>query len=74
MRRRTDRLRLHEDRLRAVFSFLAALGAPPPAVSALDGLVSKRSDRPNRGGRSRDWIKVKNRQHQSFDRVKEAFA
>jgi bifunctional non-homologous end joining protein LigD len=27
----------------------------------LEGLVSKRSDRPYRGGRSKDWIKVKNR-------------
>ena len=27
----------------------------------LEGLVSKRSDRPYRGGRSKDWVKVKNR-------------
>ena len=27
----------------------------------LEGLVSKRRDRPYRGGRSSDWIKVKNR-------------
>jgi ATP-dependent DNA ligase len=27
----------------------------------LEGLVSKRSDRPYRAGRSKDWIKVKNR-------------
>jgi bifunctional non-homologous end joining protein LigD len=40
----------------------------------LEGLVSKRSDRPYRGGRSKDWIKVKNRQHQAFERVKELFA
>ena len=39
----------------------------------LEGLVSKRADRPYRGGRSKDWIKVKNRQHPAFDRVKEAF-
>jgi ATP-dependent DNA ligase len=26
----------------------------------LEGMVSKRSDRPYRGGRSKDWIKVKN--------------
>jgi bifunctional non-homologous end joining protein LigD len=38
----------------------------------LEGLVSKRSDRPYRGGRSKDWIKVKNRKHQAFDRVREA--
>jgi bifunctional non-homologous end joining protein LigD len=35
----------------------------------LEGLVSKRSDRPYRGGRSKDWIEVKNRKHPAFDRV-----
>ena len=40
----------------------------------LEGLVSKRADRPYRGGRSRDWIKVKNRDHQAFERVKESFS
>jgi bifunctional non-homologous end joining protein LigD len=35
----------------------------------LEGLVSKRADRPYRGGRSKDWIKVKNRQHHAFSRV-----
>jgi bifunctional non-homologous end joining protein LigD len=29
----------------------------------LEGLISKRSDRPYRGGRSKDWLKVKNRSH-----------
>ncbi len=38
----------------------------------LEGLVSKRSDRPYRGGPSKNWIKVKNRQHPAFDRVQEA--
>jgi hypothetical protein len=37
----------------------------------LEGLVSKRSDKPYRGGRSKDWIKVKNRQHHAFERVME---
>jgi bifunctional non-homologous end joining protein LigD len=40
----------------------------------LEGLVSKRADRPYRGGRSPHWIKVKNRQHHAFERVKQAFA
>jgi bifunctional non-homologous end joining protein LigD len=40
----------------------------------LEGLVSKRSDRPYRGGRSPHWIKVKNRTHQAFDRVQKSFA
>jgi bifunctional non-homologous end joining protein LigD len=29
----------------------------------LEGLVSKRRDRPYQGGRSKHWVKVKNRQH-----------
>ena len=40
----------------------------------LEGIVSKRRDRPYRAGRSPDWIKVKNRSHLAIDRVKEAFA
>jgi ATP-dependent exoDNAse (exonuclease V) alpha subunit len=30
--------------------------------------VSKRGDRPYRGGSSRDWLKVKNRKHPAMDR------
>jgi bifunctional non-homologous end joining protein LigD len=40
----------------------------------LEGLVSKRIDRPYRGGRSPDWVKVKNRNHPAMERVKDAFA
>ena len=40
----------------------------------LEGLVSKRGDRPYRGGRSKDWIKVKNRKHPAMSRVTETFA
>jgi ATP-dependent DNA ligase len=40
----------------------------------LEGLVSKRRDRPYRAGRSPNWVKVKNRKHPAIDRVKEAFA
>jgi hypothetical protein len=40
----------------------------------LEGLVSKRRDRPYRAGRSPDWIKVKNRSHPALERVKESFA
>jgi bifunctional non-homologous end joining protein LigD len=38
-------------------------------MMGLEGLVSKRSDRPYRGGRSNDWIKVKNRKHPAMERV-----
>jgi hypothetical protein len=40
----------------------------------LEGLVSKRKDRPYRGGRSKDWIKVKNRRHHAFNRVNDSFS
>ena len=36
----------------------------------LEGMVSKRADRPYRAGRSPDWVKVKNRKHPAMHRVK----
>jgi bifunctional non-homologous end joining protein LigD len=39
----------------------------------LEGLVSKRRDRPYRAGRSPNWIKVKNRTHPAMRRVKDSF-
>jgi len=39
----------------------------------LEGLVSKRRDRPYRDGRSPDWIKVKNRKHPAIGRVMDSF-
>jgi ATP-dependent DNA ligase len=39
-----------------------------------EGIVSKRADRPYRAGRSKDWVKVKNREHPTMSRVMEAFA
>jgi bifunctional non-homologous end joining protein LigD len=38
----------------------------------LEGLVSKRRDRPYQAGRSKNWIKVKNRRHPAMSRVMEA--
>ena len=38
----------------------------------LEGLVSKRRDRPYQSGRPKYWTKVKNRKHHAFDRVQEA--
>ena len=40
----------------------------------LEGLVSKRADRPYRAGRSKDWVKVKNRTYPAMERVMESFA
>jgi ATP-dependent DNA ligase len=39
----------------------------------LEGLVSKHRDRPYQSGRSKHWVKVKNRKHPAFDRVRETF-
>jgi len=39
-----------------------------------EGLISKRRDRPYRGGRSKDWVMVKNRKHPAMARVKDAFS
>ena len=39
----------------------------------LEGLVSKRADRPYRAGRSKDWIKIKNRKHPAYRRVRDQF-
>jgi bifunctional non-homologous end joining protein LigD len=39
----------------------------------LEGLVSKRRDQPYRGGRSKHWIKVKNRKHPAMQRVMDSF-
>jgi bifunctional non-homologous end joining protein LigD len=40
----------------------------------LEGLVSKRRDRPYQAGRSKHWIKVKNRKHPAMNRVMDSFA
>jgi bifunctional non-homologous end joining protein LigD len=37
-----------------------------------EGLVSKRRDRRYQAGRSKCWLKVKNRKHPAMDRVMEA--
>jgi bifunctional non-homologous end joining protein LigD len=39
----------------------------------LEGLVSKRRDRPYGPGRSPNWIKVKNRSHPAMNRVRNSF-
>jgi ATP-dependent DNA ligase len=39
----------------------------------LEGIVSKRADRPYRVGRSKDWIKIKNRKHPAYRRLQDQF-
>ena len=43
------------------------------SFDALAATVSKRVDRPYRAGRSKDWVKVKNRNHPAMDRVIDSF-
>ena len=38
-----------------------------------EGLVSKHRNRPCRAGRTKHWIKVKNRRHPAINRVAESF-
>ena len=40
----------------------------------LEGMVSKRADRPYRAGRCTHWVKVKNRKHPAMYRVQYAFS
>lgn len=47
--------------------FKAAVGM------GLEGMVSKRRDRPYQAGRSKEWIKVKNRLHPAMTRVMDSF-
>ena len=39
----------------------------------LEGLLSKRRDRPYQAGRAKHWIKVKNRKHPAMERVMDSF-
>jgi bifunctional non-homologous end joining protein LigD len=39
----------------------------------LEGLVSKRRDRPYQAGRSKHWLEAKNRRHPAMSRVMETF-
>jgi ATP-dependent DNA ligase len=78
--RKTNLERLLRSRPDGIFINPFEIGAIGPDLfraacnMGLEGLVSKRSDRPYRGGRSPHWIKVKNRTHHAFDRIKQSFA
>jgi bifunctional non-homologous end joining protein LigD len=40
----------------------------------LEGLVSKRRDRPYQAGRSKSRVKVKNRKHPAMEQVMDSFS
>jgi len=44
-----------------------------PDLFRQEGLVSKHRESIYRGGRSDRWVKVKNRQHHAFSRVRDQF-
>jgi hypothetical protein len=58
---------------RDAFLFLGADLFRKACEFGLEGMVSKRSDRAYRAGRCTHWIKVKNRKHPAFSRVKDQF-
>jgi hypothetical protein len=57
----------------AALTCVRPLKAGAACKFGLEGIVSKRRDRPYRAGRSPDWIKVKNRSHPAIE-SKEAFS
>ena len=78
--RKTNLARLLARRLEVIFVSDFEQGEIGPDLfraacnTGLEGLVSKRLDRPYRGGRSPDWLKVKNRSHPAMSRVADSFA
>jgi bifunctional non-homologous end joining protein LigD len=78
--RKTNLARLLRGRPDGLFIAPFEVGEIGPKLFAaacsmgLEGLVSKRADRRYSGGRSKDWVKMKNRSHPAMERVKEAFA
>ncbi|MBR0794802.1 DNA ligase [Bradyrhizobium jicamae] len=76
--RKTNLERLLHRRPEGIFVNPIEMGAIGPDLfraacdMGFEGMVSKRSDQPYRGGLSKDWIKVKNRTHKAFDRVQKA--
>ena len=76
--RKTNLQRLLERRPDGIFLSDHELGEIGPELFrkicefGFEGLVSKRADRPYEAGRCRHWIKVKNRSHHAFSRVKDS--
>ena len=73
--RKTNLARLLARRLAGIFVATFEQGEIGPDLfraacdMGLEGMVSKRADRPYRAGRSKDWVKVKNRKHPAYRRV-----
>jgi ATP-dependent DNA ligase len=75
--RKTNLARLLARRQEGIFAAPFEQGEIGPELfraacdMGLEGLVSKRRDRPYQAGRSKHWIKVKNRNHPAMSRVME---
>jgi bifunctional non-homologous end joining protein LigD len=73
--RKTNLARLLERRPDGIFVAPFEQGEIGPELfraacrMGLEGLVSKRPDRPYQAGRSKHWLKVKNRKHPAMSRV-----
>jgi len=77
--RKSDLARLLRDRPDGIFIAPFEQGEIGPDLfraacrMGLEGMVSKRADRPYRAGRCNHWIKVKNRKHPAYRRVQDQF-
>jgi hypothetical protein len=69
-------MRISRHSKQAVVAFRLALGLllDLPMTRLVRTIAAKRSARTYRGGRLKDWIKVKNRKHPAMERVMEAFS
>jgi bifunctional non-homologous end joining protein LigD len=77
--RKTSLARLLARRINGIFLSDFECGEIGPdlfrhaCIMGLEGLVSKRNDRPCRAGVSPNWVKVKNPDHPAMARVQDAF-
>jgi hypothetical protein len=72
-RRKTNPARLLARRPDGIFVAPLEPGEIGPDLFRAACNVSKRRDRPYRGGRQKYWIKVNNRKHPAIDRVMDSF-
>jgi bifunctional non-homologous end joining protein LigD len=78
--RKTNLARLHARRVDGIHLAPFEQGEIGPdlfrhaCLMGLEGLVSKHRDSAYRGGRIDRWVKVKNRQHHAFSRVRDQFS
>jgi ATP-dependent DNA ligase len=62
----------HHGRVAGIVEHFAATAHERIRRFGLEGMVEV-ADRPYRAGRSKDWVKVKNRKHPAYRRVQDRF-